>query len=100
MERSVPMLAIASSFSGGSRFLTISLSGNGLGVPRFISSPADAVEMRRDIRNQVRPANKDDDVKKSEVNITNAMNRCEYINHLRTLEKKRIIQSGYRTPSN
>jgi len=82
MERSVPMLAIASSFSGGSHFLTVSVCGNGFGAPRFISSPADAVEMRRDIRNQVRPANKDDDVKNSDVNITNAMNRCEYINHL------------------
>jgi hypothetical protein len=41
------------------------------------------LEERRENINQVSAANKDDEIKNREVNITNATIRCEYINHLK-----------------
>jgi hypothetical protein len=38
---------------------------------------------RRENMNQVNAANKDDEVKNNEVNMTNATMRCEYINQLK-----------------
>src|SRR5271169_4361495 len=63
---------------------SFSVTGRVYTIPSCISSVTGKVlAERRKNMNQVNAANKDDEMKNREVNMTNATMRCEYINQLK-----------------